>query len=169
MSSTVLPVAEAELSREPRRLCLFRVADLLIGVDVTVVQEVTERLPLTEVPRCPRGVRGVVNLRGHLVTALDLGALLRLPPSGSTGSVDLIVRHAGELIGLPVDSVAEVLDVPPDSRTSPPDNLTGAVRALVRGVHALDRGLALELDVPALVSAARSAALAPTPQGSPIP
>lgn len=151
------------------RLCVVGVGELLLGVPVDVVQEVTERLPLTEVPMAPRGVRGVVNLRGHLVTALDLPALLGAAglPGSAAAPVDVIVRHGGELLGLPVDAISEVLDAPEHARVPPPDNLTGPVRGLVRGVHAVDRGLVLELDVPALVAAARSDTPLPIPVPTP--
>lgn len=157
----------------PRRLCVFRIEQLRLGVEVTDVQEVTETLSVTVVPMSPRGVLGVGNLRGQLVTVLDLPALLGLAPDAARSApeapVDVIVRFGGELISLPADSVADVLDAAAQTRSRPPDNLTGPVRELVRAVHVLHADLVLELDIPALISAARSSSAARPSRGSQTP
>src|SRR5205823_4344058 len=92
---------------------LFRVGANLYGCDITDAQEIIPLRPMTRLPGAPPFVRGLINMRGTIVTVLDLGA--RLDPSlGPTrdGSI-LLVRHRERLVGLVVEEVADVrvLDV----------------------------------------------------------
>lgn len=153
-----------------RRLCAFRIEELALGVDVALVQEVTERLPLTDVPHAPHGVRGLINLRGRLITALDLHALLALGPPSRVDRqqpVDLVVRHGDELFGLLVEDVSEVVEVRPEHQVGRPRNLVGPLRGAVSGVHNLPGGVLLELDVSAVLRAARAGTVPSPSHGSP--
>ena len=129
------------------RLLTFRVGARLYGVEVAEVAEVLAALPLTRVPRSPASLAGLVNLRGQVVTVVDLRARLGLPPAdvGADEKVVVVLRAPTEPTALLVDAVGSVVDV--DAPVPAPDTLSGDSLALVDGVHPLPADLLLRLDV----------------------
>ena len=128
--------------------CTFVLDGHLFGVDVASVQEVLKQQGLTPVPLASREVAGLINLRGQIVTTLDLRSRLGLPerPAGSE-SVSVVVRAAdGGPVSLVVDRIGDVLDVDGASLEAPPDTVPADVRELVRGICKLEDGLMLLLD-----------------------
>ena len=123
-----------------RQLCTFYVADLLIGVDVLAVQEVMRSRPLARVPLAPVEIQGLINLRGQIVTAIDLRRRLNFPPRPETISpMFMIMRTVDGFVAFLVDSVGDVIDVADDTFELPPDTMPAAARALVSGVHKLPK------------------------------
>lgn len=129
------------------QLCTFELDDLLLGVPIEDVQEVVRLQALTRVPRAHPVIRGLVNLRGQLITAVDLRRRLGLPTAGAADAAGMtvVVRTPDGPASLLVDDVGDVLELagPPEP---PPETLAPRVRALLRGVHALDDRLLLVLD-----------------------
>jgi purine-binding chemotaxis protein CheW len=132
---------------DKRTYASCRVGHLLVGVDVDAVQEVTAGGELTPVPLAPPVVSGLLNLRGQIVTAIDLRRSLQLAdrPVGQP-AINLILRAEGGSVGLVVDSVGDVLDVRQDDFEEPPGTVSGHLRDLITGVYKLDRGLLLVLN-----------------------
>jgi purine-binding chemotaxis protein CheW len=131
-----------------RRLVTFTLDGALYGVDVRRVQEARRPQPRTVVPLAPAEIAGLVNLRGQLVTAIDLRRRLDLPPLPSgTEPMMVVVQVAGEPISLFVDEVSDVVDVTEDDFEAPPETLDARVRDLVRGAYKLADRLLLALDV----------------------
>lgn len=132
----------------------FTIAGAVYGVPVMHVQETLGHQPRTNVPLAPRGVAGLVNLRGQVVLTIDLRPRLGLAPL-PVGSEPMmvVVEVDGEAVSLLVDSVGEVVEVSSDQFESVPDTLEAQVRELVVGVYKLERGLLLALDVRAAVAA----------------
>jgi purine-binding chemotaxis protein CheW len=132
---------------DKRTYASCRVGHLLVGVDVDAVQEVTAGGELTPVPLAPPVVSGLLNLRGQIVTAIDLRRSLHLAdrPAGQP-AVNLILRADNGSVGLVVDSVGDVLDVHEDDFEEPPGTVCGHLRELITGVYKLDRGLLLVLN-----------------------
>src|SRR5712691_1623782 len=96
----------------PRQLCTFMVGDLFFGVEVQQVQEVIRYLPMTRVPLAPRVVEGLINLRGQIVTAIDLRRRLELPERAEgQRPMNIVVRTAGGAVSLLVDDIGEVVEV----------------------------------------------------------
>jgi purine-binding chemotaxis protein CheW len=128
--------------------CTFELGGLLFGVDVARVQEVLLHADMTRVPLAHATVKGLVNLRGQIVTALDLRARLGLPPAaeGSTPQ-NVVLRAEGGAVSLLVDEIGDVLEVGDESYEPPPETLRSPAREFVRGVHKLDGRLLLVLDV----------------------
>ena len=126
----------------------------LYGVEVAHVQEVLKSQGLTRVPLAPAAVAGLINLRGQVVTAIELRERLGRPPRPEgTDAVVIVVRLHGEAVSLLVDAIADVVDVDPADFEAPPDTLDGAGRELIRGAFKLDGHLLLALDVHKAVSA----------------
>jgi purine-binding chemotaxis protein CheW len=148
------PASERAFTATSGQLATFRLDGDLYGVEVEHVQEVLRRQGLTRVPLAPAAVAGLINLRGQVVTAIELRERLGRPPRPEgTEAVVIVVRLHGEVVSLLVDSVADVVDVDAADFEPPPDTLEGRARDLIRGAHKLDGRLLLALDVDKAVSA----------------
>jgi purine-binding chemotaxis protein CheW len=134
--------------RESRQLCTFHVDDLYLGVDVMEVQEVIRYQEMTAVPLAPEVVRGLINLRGQIVTALDLRRMLELGPlaEGELPTNVVIRDGADEAVSLLVDQIGDVVDTDPDEFEPIPLTLSGPARDLVLGAYKLPHALLLVLD-----------------------
>ena len=130
------------------QLATFRLDGDLYGVEVEHVQEVLRSQGLTRVPLAPPAVAGLINLRGQVVTAIELRERLGRPPRpAGHDAVVIVVRLHGEAVSLLVDSIADVVDVDAADFEAPPDTLDGQARELIRGAYKLDGTLLLALDV----------------------
>ena len=130
-----------------RQLCTFYVDDLYFGVEVHKVQEVILYQEMTRVPLAPPVVRGLINLRGHIVTAIDMRRRLELPalPAGRR-PMNVVIRTADGPVSLLVDEIGDVLEVDADAYEHPPEILRGAARELIQGAYKLDGRLLLTLN-----------------------
>jgi purine-binding chemotaxis protein CheW len=130
-----------------RQFCTFLLAGHYFGVDVRRVQEVIRYQEMTRVPLAPPVVRGLINLRGQIVTALDLRRRLDLPdrPAGQQ-PVNVVVATDDGAVSLLVDEIGDVLEVPEAAFERPPETLRGPARDLIRGAYKLPDRLLLILD-----------------------
>lgn len=130
------------------QLVTFTLGDHLFGLDVSQVQEVMRGQARTRVPLAPDTMAGLINLRGQVLTAVELRAVLGLP-TREEGDKEMmvLVRHNDELVALMVDSIGAVVDVSMDQFEAPPETLGGPHRELIRGAFKLDRRLLLSLDI----------------------
>lgn len=127
--------------------CTFFLDGHYFGIDVLKVQEVIRYQPLTRVPLAPAVVRGLINLRGQIVTAIDLRRRLDLPDWPADRLPVNVVVHTGDgAVSLLVDEIGDVLEVPEKQFESPPETLRGRARELVRGAYKLPERLLLILD-----------------------
>jgi purine-binding chemotaxis protein CheW len=125
----------------------FLVDEFLFGVEVEKVQEVMSGAAITPVPLARPAVRGLINLRGQIVTAIDLRRCLGLAGRLSDKSlVNLIVYTIDGCASLLVDQVGDVLGVDENDFESIPVTLRGSARELIRGAYKLDGRLLLVLD-----------------------
>ena len=140
---------------DERHLCTFRLAGHAFGIDVLRVQEVIRSQPMTRVPLAPPVVRGLINLRGQIVTALDLRRRLDLPDRPPEQSpVNVVVTTADGAISLLVDEIGDVLAVSDREYEGPPERLRRPARTLIRGAYKLPDRLLLELDLDRLLDGA---------------
>lgn len=135
----------------PLQYCTFWVDGLFFGVEVSGVQEVLRYQPLTVVPSAPEAIQGLINLRGQIVTALDLRCRLGLPPRPEDAlPMNVIVRSRGEVVSLLVDDIGDVITVdtsPGGLELEPtPANVPSTVQDVVSGVLALPDAILLVLD-----------------------
>lgn len=130
-----------------KQFCTFTLGDLLLGIEVERVQEVIREQALTNVPRAPHTVKGLMNLRGQIVTAIDLRRRFELPPLEEGGrAMHVVVFRPDGAVSLLVDSIGDVVELPRDDVAPPPPNISGRARELVRGVVPLESELLLVLD-----------------------
>jgi purine-binding chemotaxis protein CheW len=132
----------------PVQYCTFRLDGHLFGVPVGSVQEVLKQQELTTVPQAPREVSGLINLRGQIITTLELRTRLGLgarPPG--TPPVNVVVRTSdGGVVSLLVDEIGDVLEPAEESFEMPPETVPARIRALVTIVCKLENQLMLVLD-----------------------
>jgi purine-binding chemotaxis protein CheW len=118
-----------------------------LGLDVEYVQEVLRHQEMTEVPLAPPAVKGLINLRGQIVTALDMRRRFELPPDTSgEPPMNVIMQTGGSLVSLLVDSIGEVESVNDDWYEPVPETLDSSTKSMVRYVCKLDGKLLLILE-----------------------
>ena len=137
-----------------KQFCTFSVDGLFFGVEVLQVQEVIRYQEMTPVPLAPAVVNGLINLRGQIVTAIDLRRALGLTerPAGSL-PMNVVVRTDDGVVSLLVDEIGDVLNVDEASFERPPETLSGTARELITGVYKLKERLLLILDTVRAVGA----------------
>ncbi|HVS37865.1 MAG TPA: chemotaxis protein CheW, partial [Gemmataceae bacterium] len=137
------------------RFCTFFVNDMYYGVDVSDVQEIIRPQGLTRVPLAPPVVRGLINLRGRIVTALDLRRRLGLAERpGDAPGKNVVVRSGDGVVSLLVDEIGDVLETEEGAVEPPPETLRGAARELIRGACKRPDRLLLILHTERVVSPA---------------
>ncbi len=130
-----------------RQYCTFTLDGLLFGVDVSTVQEVIRFQDMTEVPLAHRVVRGLINLRGQIVTALDLRRRFDLPErQPNERPMNIVVRTEDGAVSFLVDDIGDVVEVDGSVFERPPETLRGESRSLILGAHKLEQRLLLVLD-----------------------
>ncbi len=117
----------------------FFVGDLLLGLSISRVREINRHLDVTVVPHAPDFVLGVINLRGDVVTVLDLASIIGLPRREVTrNSRNVVIHWEDQLVGLAVDRIADIVAISPEEITPPPANIGAADGRFFRGVHTTD-------------------------------
>ena len=129
-------------------LVSIRVGDQTFGVPVLSVQDVISETPINRVPLAPPEVAGSLNLRGRIVTAVDMRRRLGMAPrSTDDRSMCVIVEHSGELYALVVDDVGDVLWLEPAGLEPGPVTLSPDWRAVCTGLYRLENELLLVLNI----------------------
>ena len=129
------------------QFCTFYLDKLLFGVELKTVQEVIRSLEVTQVPLAPQVVSGLINLRGQIVTAVDLRHRLEMEPrAAGVPAMNVVVRSEDGAVSLLVDEIGDVVEVDDSTFERPPETLRGPVRLIITGVHKLNDRLMLVLD-----------------------
>ena len=130
-----------------RQFATFRLDHQLFGVPVLQVREVIRCQAVTRVPLAPPAVRGLINLRGDIVPAIDLRQRLALPPRPvEESALSLVVSHGQEIVSLLVDEMEDVVDVEDAELEAVPDHLPAELREVLVGIYKLRGELLLALD-----------------------
>ncbi len=129
-------------------LATFRVGKALCGIDILSIQEINKQFEVTTVPQASDYVIGVLNLRGRIVTIIDLGKKLGLSEiERSKDNKNIIVRSGDEHIGLLVDSISDVVTAYKDNIEPSPSNIGGVQGKFFKGVLKTDTSLIGILDI----------------------
>lgn len=135
-----------------KQLVTVMLDDRTLGIDVLLVQDVIRLAPLTPVPLAPSWIAGVMNLRGHIVTAIDLRERLGMPSAAEEkGRMCVVVNGGTEPYALIVDAVGDVMDIDDGEIERDPPTLAPAWRDVSRGIIRRDV-LILRLDISRLVN-----------------
>ena len=129
-------------------LATFYVGKALCGIDILNIQEINKHFEVTTVPQAADYVVGVLNLRGRIVTILDLGKKLGLSQiEEDKNNRNIIVRSQDEHIGLMVDSISDVVTADTDRIESSPSNINGLKGKFFQGVLKTETSLIGILDI----------------------
>jgi len=141
------------------QLSTFHVGKYLFGVEVALVQEIVRMQPITPVPLAAPEIAGLINLRGEVLTAVDLRSRLGLPPSTSARpQVNVVVRVDDEPVSMLVDEIGGVQEVDQVPFESTPSTVDPSLGSLLLGAYTLPEQLLLALDARALLDLQLAAA-----------
>ncbi|MCG0277927.1 MAG: chemotaxis protein CheW [Thermanaeromonas sp.] len=130
------------------QLVVFQLAGETYGVDINHVHEIIRLQPITEVPRTPDFIEGVINLRGRIIPVIDLHKRFGLPPAEATNNTRIMVVEVGGMtVGMIVDAVSEVLRLPEENIEPPPPIIKGVDVAYLKGVGKWEDKLIILLDL----------------------
>jgi purine-binding chemotaxis protein CheW len=136
-----------------QQFCTFFLKDQFFGVPVQQVQEVIRYQEMTRVPLTPAVIRGLINLRGQIVMAVDLRRRFAMEDRPESQlPMNVVVRTEDGPVSFLVDEIGDVLEVDKESFESPPETVEGQTRELVRGVYKLRERLMLVLDTERAIS-----------------
>jgi purine-binding chemotaxis protein CheW len=138
----------AEANKSVVELATFFVGDALCGMDILKVQEINKLIEMTRVPQAPEYVLGILNLRGEIVTIIDLGKKLGLKSTElSNKTRNIIVNSNEEHIGLMVEQISDVFQAKWEKVEAPPANIGGVQGKYFTGVFKTKDRLIGILDV----------------------
>ena len=152
MTSSFLTMKHPQLPATPysaeAQYVTVRVAEMWLGLPLAEVHDVIRYVPVTPVPLAPAAIHGIVNLRGRIMTVLNMRRRLKLPDHENTAdSYMVVVRHHEEYVALLVDSAEEVLTLPVREKERLPSNIDDHWRKLACGVFTREQGLLIILDI----------------------
>ena len=152
MSVDMLERPEAATD-DVRVFVMLTVAGQTCGVPVAAVRDILGEQAITRIPLAPPEIAGSLNLRGRIVTAVDLRRRLKLPPPPEGQKLmSVVAEHGGELYALLVDQVSEVMSLPADDFEHNPPTLEPAWAAFSNGIYRLPDRLLVVLDVSKLLA-----------------
>lgn len=144
-----MPVKKTQLHVE---LITFNIGDACCGIDIAKVQEINKLTQVTCVPLAPEYVTGILNLRGQIITVMDIGKRLGLPSHCDTNhQQNIIVHFENESIGLLVDSIGDVFIAERNSIEKPPANVVGIQGQFFEGVLKSEKKLICILNLAAVL------------------
>lgn len=140
---------------DTKQYSTFHLDRFLFGVEVLKVQEVIRTLEFTRVPLAPPVISGLINLRGQIVTAIDLRRRLELPPRPEgLKPMNVVIDMDGGAVSLLVDTIGAVISVNESDFEKPPETLMGSARELILGAYKLKDRLLLALDIDRVIQGA---------------
>jgi purine-binding chemotaxis protein CheW len=146
---------------DPKQFCTFYINDTLFGIEVLTVQEVLRYQEITEVPLAAPEIKGLINLRGQIITAIDLRTRMQLPPrEADQKPMNVVVQTNDEVISFLVDSIGDVLEVDEETFEEAPSTVDDYTRELVTGIYKLDGKLLMILDTAKAADVSTSEGLA---------
>ncbi|MCJ7541239.1 MAG: chemotaxis protein CheW [Desulfobacterales bacterium] len=140
--------AQTDIRSDTVELATFYVGEALCGMDILKVQEINKLIEMTRVPQAPEYVLGILNLRGEIITIVDLGKKLSLKSTEMSDKTrNIIVNSNGEHIGLMVEQISDVIQAEWGKVEAPPANIGGVQGRYFTGVFKTKDRLIGILDV----------------------
>lgn len=133
-----------------KQICTFKVDSHEFGVTAVQIQEIIRPQRITRVPRATTSILGLINLRGQLVTAIDMRKVLDFSQPDELSSIknmNVVVHSSQGLLSLVVDHIGEVVEVYDQQFENLPQTLTGKIKDCLQGVYKLKERLILLLDI----------------------
>jgi purine-binding chemotaxis protein CheW len=160
MTTTTGQHDNLQLSGERVQVVSFHLGSEEYGVDISQVQEIIRMVEITHVPRAPRFMEGVINLRGQLIPIIDLRTRFAMPRVEQTKSTRIVVTEIGsKKVGIIVDSVSEVINIPIEQVEDAPDMIAGVGTEYIQGVGKVGERLIILLDLTMVITGEEKAQL----------
>ena len=151
--STMGRKEQQQFSGEKIQVVSFRLGKEEYGVDIAQVQEIIRMVEITHVPRAPHFMEGVINLRGQLIPIIDLRTRFGMDREGHTKNTRIIVTEiAGKRVGIIVDGVSEVLNIPVENVEEAPEMIAGVGTEYISGVGKVADRLIILLELQKVIS-----------------
>ena len=148
-------MGETSVLLTPAQVCewiVLEVGNIRCGIPITRIQEINKQLDMTPVHHAPAYVRGVINLRGQIVSVVDLRVKFGLPPLDlDEERCIVVVRWSGESIGLLADRIQDIVVADAADILAPPANICGVTGAFFSGIYPMEQGLVAFLRLPELL------------------
>ena len=160
MTTTTGQQENVQLSGGRIQVVSFHLGSEEYGVDISQVQEIIRMVEITHVPRAPRFMEGVINLRGQLIPIIDLRTRFAMPRADQTKSTRIVVTEIGnKKVGIIVDSVSEVINIPIEQVEDAPDMIAGVGTEYIQGVGKVGERLIILLDLTMVITGEEKAQL----------
>lgn len=130
-----------------KQYCTFEISGYVFGAPAENVQEIVTNHTITPVPLAPREISGLLNVRGQIVTAINLRQRLGLPASIDSSGVHILVRGTDNTVSLFADRVEDVIDIDSSDVEPVPDTVDETIKAFIDGVYKTNNKLILLLNV----------------------
>ena len=141
MGETATDLQTQDMS-DRQQFATFKIGDQTCGIRVEDVQEIVRGMPLTKVPLAPGVVKGLINLRGQIATAIDMRQLFSLQErEGEFEPMNVICTTGGTLLSLQVDEIGEVLEVSKEQYENSPETIPENIRRFMDGIYKTDEEL----------------------------
>jgi purine-binding chemotaxis protein CheW len=158
MGTDLIERTDTAVDEEERVFVTLIVAEQLCGVPVLGVRDILGEHAITRIPLAPTEIAGSLNLRGRIVTAIDLRRRLRLPPApADQPRMSVVAEQGGELYALLVDQVSEVMSLKANAFERNPPTLPPAWAQFSSGIYRLEGRLLVVLDVAKLLALTEAA------------
>ncbi|GIL18524.1 MAG: hypothetical protein BroJett040_22750 [Oligoflexia bacterium] len=136
------------------QLSTFYLGPYFFGLDVKRVQEIIRFHEISPVPLAPPVISGLINLRGDIVTAIDLGLRLEIEEDrviDKEMQMNVVIRTEENSVSLVVDRVGDIIEVEEGQYEKPPETLKGSAKELIVGTYKLEDRLLLLLDIDKII------------------
>lgn len=143
---------ESEIKNESKQFSTFYLDGRLYGIDVMKVQEVTKPLQVTKMRTAPAFIKGLINLRGQIATAVGLRELFALKEDNSLDKMTVVCKIEDVLVSLLVDSIGDVVEVHEEKFEHTPQTINGNVRSFMDGVYKTDQGILSIVNLESIMS-----------------
>lgn len=135
------------IKTDTNSLCGFKIGDYQYAVSVLEVQEIIKAQHLTNVPLSPSYVEGLINLRGQIVTSINMRELFGMEQTEYDNYMNIIVKHDGSLFSLLVDQIMDVMEVAESAFEEKPKTVDPKIREFIKGVYKVEGALIILLDL----------------------
>ncbi len=150
----------ARTSARGGKYLTFKLANEEYGLEILKVREIIGIMDITALPQLPPHIKGVINLRGRVIPVIDLRLRFQMAPAAYTEQTCIVVVDVGTLVGVIVDTVQEVLDVPEDQIDPPPPLAASVDTNFILGMGKVKDDVKILLDIEQVLGAQELAALA---------
>lgn len=153
--------AKKEAAGQEVKFAVFTIGGIEFALDIMLIKEIIKPLKITVIPKAPRFIEGVINLRGGIIPIVDLRKRFGVKAAGAESAKErvIITRVNGKAIGLIVDSVTDVISLDKKNISPPPEIVKGIKSQFIKGVGKLNDRLILLIDLDTILTASERISL----------